>query len=78
MKKIFFLIVFISSALFPQTKLFETGLYKVIDSDSCKDNNSYLEYLSEQLCLKQNPVINASEFDSIKIFSCQGGWNESI
>ena len=69
MKIIFFLIIFISTSLFPQTKLFETGLYEVINSDSCNDSNSYLEYLSEQLCLGQNPVIDISEFDSIKITS---------
>ena len=73
MKIILALIVFLSFTIFPQDKLFVTGIYEVINSDSCADNADYysIEYLSEELCLKQNPLINISDFDSIRVASTE-------
>ena len=72
-KTILALIVFLSLNILPQDKIFVTGIYEVIESDSCSKINNYysLKYLSEELCLKQNPVIYISDFDSIRIASTE-------
>jgi len=64
---VLFVIIFTSLNISKQEKYFGTGLYLVIDSDSCigKNENNSLEYLSEKLCLGQNPVISIADFDSI-------------
>ena len=73
MKTTLALIVLLSLNILPQDKIFEAGIYEVIESDSCsKDKNYYsLKYLSEELCLKQNPLINIADFDSIRIASVE-------
>lgn len=73
MKTILALIVFVSLDILPQDKIFVTGIYEVIESDSCSNNNNFysLKYLFEELCLKQNPVIDISDYDSISIASTE-------
>ena len=73
MKTTLALIVFLSLNILAQDKIFKSGIYEAIESDSCSTDNNYysLKYLSEELCLKQNPVIDITDFDSIRIASAE-------
>ncbi len=69
---LFTLSIFITfTVVFPQNKILESGLYEVIDSGNCSKTDEYLSlsYLSEQLCIYNNPLISVSEFDSVKVTS---------
>ncbi len=64
--QILFLILIISALnIFPQSRSIETGLYLSIPRDSCsaQNNKNTIIYLSDTLCLEQNPVITVNDID---------------
>ena len=63
-----FTIIVSSLNIFPQTKDIDTGLYLVVSKDSCSAQNSKntIVFLSDTLCLEQNPIITVNDIESYK------------
>jgi preprotein translocase subunit SecD len=64
---IFFITIW-SLNIFPQSKHIDTGLYLVASADSCSEQNNKntIVFISDTLCLEQNPIITVKDIESFK------------
>lgn len=70
---LFFIIILSALNIYSQTKNIETDLYLVVSSDSCTGNNNAhtIKFLSDTLCLKNEPVISIQDMESCIMDSMQ-------
>ncbi len=64
--------------IFSQENVLQTGIYRIVETDSCTNENEYIKLSdSEQdYCLQRSPLITSNDFDSVKIITdTTEGWN---
>ncbi len=55
--------------LYAQEYQLRTGIYSVLENDSCTGIPDYLKLKSEdeEFCINKNPIVTENDFDSVKI-----------